>query len=752
MRCCSRPLARLLAACVVLLACSATLLAQQSDRPTSLDIVPQSAAFYLASMNHEAQYNAIVESNAWQQVLETEVAQRMRRAYRSGRRRGWSQFGYGNPFAEYLRGYSESVGSVQGKMAMSFLAEIFGNEVFIYGEGDCVPAAEAVANFYRRSGEALEGVYFEQISESDIKSLLSIAREEFDGINTPTLVMGTVLDNPQLVESLLQMAEAGIDQMIGQIPPDMDYVLDGYEVVEQGDLYMLSLQLDSSKLPWDELEGDPDFEPFLDDIKGLLEGKSFNLSFGIKGQFLLVAAGPSIDHIHNIGNGDLLIDHPKMAPVKAAAAEHAMTSVSWTSEQVAISSYENMGGIVDAMVTWAALGMQAAEEQGMDFELDGLMADIKMDAEEFKADMMAAAPKPGAALSFSYMFEHGIEGFAYNWAENKYLDSSQPLTLLRHVGEEPTLLAVARENEASQEQFAVARKWGGKAFDYLRKYGPRQMPNEEARVFRDFTSELRDVLSEVADSTEQNLLGATKNCESAFVLDFSTAKESWHDMMPRSDRPLPMPAMAVVIEHNDAEKIRAAGDSYLEAARDILGMIRELPDMQMPPYIQIYPPEHETVEGGDMYVYRFPPEAGLDSEVAFHALLSDNLLILGISTDQSQRLLVENMPMFEGVLSDRSQPLMAAFYYDNTRLIDALHAWAMYGLDVARDEGLEIMPRVEGAENETLIFTEDELLDALDKVVDLLKCMESCSSISYMDDGAQVTHYQLRFSDVAAND
>ena len=68
-------------------------------------------------------------------------------------------------------------------------------------------------------------------------------------------------DNPGLVESLLQMAEAGVDQMIGQIPSDMDYVVEAYQVIEEGDLYMMSLQLESENLPWSELERDAGFEP-----------------------------------------------------------------------------------------------------------------------------------------------------------------------------------------------------------------------------------------------------------------------------------------------------------------------------------------------------------------------------------------------------------------------------------------------------------------------------------------------------------
>ena len=45
--------------------------AQDSARPTSLEIVPQSAAWYWASINHQAQRAAVVESRAWQQLMDT---------------------------------------------------------------------------------------------------------------------------------------------------------------------------------------------------------------------------------------------------------------------------------------------------------------------------------------------------------------------------------------------------------------------------------------------------------------------------------------------------------------------------------------------------------------------------------------------------------------------------------------------------------------------------------------------------------
>lgn len=742
-----RPLRQISMSILLVLTAVVSGLQAQDERPTSLDIVPQSATFYLASMNHAAQFDAIVESNAWKQLKNCDVAKRMRRAYRSGRRNGFAQFGWGNPFANYLEGYAGSVGSVPGKMALNYLSDIFGNEVFVFGDDGWIRMSRAMGEFYKEAGATMADIDLNEIDAETIGRMLEIGREHMAGVNTPRLVMGTVLDSPGGTKSLLQMAELGIDELFAQIPDELEYVVDAYDVIEEGDLYMLTFQLNSEMMPWEELEGDSEFEPYLDDIKAILSDKSINISLGVKGQFLLFSIGPDNKHILGLGEGDLLIDHPRLASLKAAAAKHPMTSVRYTSEELANYNQESLPGLIDTIVSVAKIAITSGPPETTE-KLDGLVEDLESNADELKSDLMANLPRPGAYLGYSYIVENGIEGFMYNWGENTYLDSSRPLTILDHVGERPTLFAAGRE-KGDQGQYAMARKWAGRAYDLVMEYGPRTVPPRDAEMFTAIGTELRSILSEVAESTQVNLLEATRGCQSALVMDFTTAKKSWHPAMPPSDVDLPIPSFSVLIEHHDREKILAAGSSYLKAAVDISEMIRELPDSNMPDEFVVPDPLKKEAFGGDLYYYELPTETGMDPSLALHALVRDDLLVLGYSLDQTERLLASHSPRIKGLLADRSRNLMSAEYYNNQEMVDALYAWLKYGIDVARRSG-ETFELDQDVENDLLAFKEPELMEALDHVVALLRCFESSSSISWMDDGVQVTRYQLRFKDVPA--
>ena len=95
--------------------------------------------------------------------------------------------------------------------------------------------------------------------------------------------------------------------------------------------------------------------------------------------------------------------------------------------------------------------------------------------------------------------------------------------------------------------------------------------------------------------------------------------------------------------------------------------------------------------------------------------------------------------------------MMAASYYNNREMVDALYTWTKYGISIAKEDGLKI-EMDQDVENDTLAFTESEIMDAVEQAIVLLKCFESASSMSYMEGDAQVARYQLLFKDVPAKD
>jgi hypothetical protein len=735
----SGPPLRRFAAVTILMAIATVISAQEPPRSNSLEIVPESAAFYYASMNHRAQYEAVVQSNAWKRLMDTTIAERMRKAYRSGKRTGWEQFGAGNPFAAYLQGYSESMGSPPARIGLNILKQIFENEVFVYADQDWVDMAEAIQRVSNRVSQRLgeQG----QLEPAD---LLDIASQELVGVNTPTVVIGTVLDDPVQMQSLLGTAEAALDQLFGRLPTGLESFRDAYQVVEEDGLYCLNLQLSAELVPWDELREDDELSMYVDDLKALLDDKTFSLSVSIKEHFLLVSIGPSLDHIRQLGKGRLLAEHEKCAPLRQFSSEKQIVGIAYTSESAALARYHSLPGTIDSLVSVAGMVIENLDDQ---LDLDGLRDDLETDASRLKAELPVMFSKPGASLSFGFMTDRGIEGYGWRWGDVR-LDGSQALGLLDHLGKRPLFAIVGRDKNRDR-QFAFSRKWLGRIFDYVQKYVPRNMENDkQAQVLSGFMSELRPALTELANATSEDLLPATEGGAFALVVDCSSRNSKWHTQMPAAHEPVPVPSLALLMEINDVTKIRTAGTRYLQVVSDVFEMVRRLPDSNIPPEIRVHPPSHRQVDGADQYYYALPPEAGLDDSLVPHALLGEQLLILSTCTDQSARLMPASATERDGPIGQHcDQPLMSAMCFSNTELIDAIVAWGRYALEQAHGEGESLAVRFE-AENEGLNFTEEEVLEGIDSIIALMKCFDSYSSVTYLEEEAQITHYLLKFTDV----
>lgn len=91
--------------------------------PASLDIVPDDAAFYSAMLRNREQFDAIANSKAWAKVQALPF-------YQMGL--GLYQMQAANPGspAGYLQA---ALNNPESKKSLDFLADIFSDEIFVYG-------------------------------------------------------------------------------------------------------------------------------------------------------------------------------------------------------------------------------------------------------------------------------------------------------------------------------------------------------------------------------------------------------------------------------------------------------------------------------------------------------------------------------------------------------------------------------------------------------------------------------------------
>ena len=89
----------------------------------SLDIVPADAAFYSAMLRSREQFDALANSKAWEKVkalpfVQTGFTMYQMQAANPGSPAGWLQAALNNP---------------ESRKSLEFLADIFSEEVFVYG-------------------------------------------------------------------------------------------------------------------------------------------------------------------------------------------------------------------------------------------------------------------------------------------------------------------------------------------------------------------------------------------------------------------------------------------------------------------------------------------------------------------------------------------------------------------------------------------------------------------------------------------
>lgn len=730
--------------------------------PSSLSIVPQDTSFYLATMNHAKCWHAIVDSNAYKALLASPVGEKMRKAYRRGRAEGFEQFGAFNPFAQYLKGYADVFGNPGTKFAWPFLREMFSNEIFIYGDSKLPELMDAVSQV-QLDMLNLNGLDEDELPEAILKSI----QTRLGDATFPTIVLGTVLSDPSNLSDLMRLAHSGVENGLQSLPPEGQKLADNYRLLEESDMVFLSMTLDVESVPWEQFELEENIAPIIDGIREVFRDKKLTIGVGVKDHYLIATIGPSLDHIRSLGQGGRLIDSPRLAPLKKALAEgKSLTSANYFSAAYMRRStdFSGLAQILPTMVE------SALAQSGNEAATREIVESVRKDSAELVADLAQIIPAPGETFGFGFMTENGIEGFQYDFSQSRFQDSSKPLALFQHAGERPALI-VASRGTGSPEQFRFLQKWGGVGLEYFEKILPlvsgpaanvEQILDEpevtQGTVRKVFWSgvdadsvlqdlaELKPFLKRLGDITSEKLIPATEGGESGLVVDFVESRYQWHPEQPTSIRPLAIPSLAVILQINDAEKIRSAGREYFALAQDVLTWLRKQPDVEIPPGFELLPPEATQVGEAEIYGYPLPGELFLDESILPHARLENDWLVFSYFPDRSGAIASDHQPKWT-VPIDVQQPAAGGVYLNAHEFVDAANDWLRFGVEVAEADGQPFELR-SNATNDQLDFNKAELMESWDRVVDFVKCFHGLSVLSYTEGDATISHYRFQFRDL----
>ena len=703
---------RSLMALALTLSTATSLLAQtRVPQVPSLGLAPSDAAFFSVSLRGKEQWDRLRNSNAVKKLLTSSFLQLALDQVKQ-------QFN-NEPGLEELR---RQLDQPENQELVKVIADGLSQEVFLYGDESLAGTLQILNRF----NGAMRAAQFEMAAQGGDEQILMLRILQFvvdnqASIQVPEIVLGMKVSDKAA-------AQRQVDRLEQLIPLLNDTPLSGAAKKEQiGSANMFTLNVKGDMLPIDEmrreLEGELDSDEGKETAEKLIQlirSRTVSVAVGLWNDYLLFSMGPTSHHIAQFGQGQSLARHPKIRPLGkhinkklvsvGYASEEFLKAASSTQEQL-----DDLAKMVEAGTTLAPIP-------------DNIKKALTDDAKRFSKDLGAMVPEPGAMTAFSYMTDEGYEGYAYSWSES-FADASKPLSILEHVGGDPILFAAGRATQRPPNQ--EARKyWSGRLDFYVTNLVMPNLPPEQQTIAKKLLEKVKPILAQ-ASTINDTLLGpALKDGQSAFVLDGKLLSAQPHRSMPRPEKQLPLPELAIVLGVADQPKLAQAVDGYFRLGDEIIDAARTVFE-QIPPFTvpRAIP---QTINNNTIYTYPIALLLGLDGSIGPNGAAGNGVAVVSLTPETSSRLITGGPLQSAHVMQYANQPLAGAFSLNFPALIDVVHAWAEYGVEIenAGDESLD------------LIKSEMDLFGSV------LGCFRQLSGVSFREGDATVTHTQSVFKDL----
>jgi hypothetical protein len=702
----------------------------------SLDVVPADAAFYSAMLRNREQFDAIANSRALAKVKALPMVQMGLSMYQMQAANpdspaGWLQAALDNP---------------ESRKSLEFLADIFSDEVFVYGGPSVNKAVEVYQSTYWATQFAVYGGLMQtlkqqpggrptppnnaEMEEIQGRALVQALVSQTDAIEVPELVVGMKVKDKGHAEQLLDRLETEMKKAFATSP-----LFDGRFKRETvaGHSY-LTLTLDGGMVPWDgqiedkirSLAASPaDGDKLIDHLKKM----KLVISLGLRDEFLLVTIGPSTKVLTRLGGPAPLRSREELAAV-AKFANRPITSVAYSSKKLnqhfspTKADLEQIAVLVKNMLP--ALPVPAK-----------LRDDLGKSTDELVSDLKTLVTEIGATTSVGFFTKTGMEHVTYDWSDYPEIDSSQPLDLLKHVGGKPIAMLVSR-SKVSSEGYDVLVKWVGVGYRYLEEYGVPQMPKDVREHFDQVMPGVKSLAARLDKATRDSLLPALADGQSSLVLDARLKSNQFIKTLPRTDQALPMLEPAIVVGVSDAAKLKAAFAEYYDAADEFVEVIKAIDAKEKHPEIpkdfKLPRPKEYKRPSGTVYGYALPKEAGVDAKVMPNAGLSEKVAVLSMSGQHTDRLLRESNPVMAGIKLPLEKPYGTVAALDFAALVEAASPW----VDLAIEKS---------AEHSTPQDAEMIRLHAK-AALEVLKCYRGTVSTTAKEGKATVTRTRSEFHDI----
>lgn len=683
---------------------------------TALRFAPADSAFFSTSLKMKDRCLRLWNSKAVQQIWKTTLVQA-----------GWNEVvtnfhEKGGPLQEMLK-------KPENQELLELIGDMVSEEFFVIGGANTPRFLTALGNGVMNSRFApLQGLIAggfqggQDTGKLQLHGFLEGLMEKKNDLVTPEVILGFKIKDEKVAQKQIARLEVLLNGVAMVVPQLTGKV----KRQKTGDLSFATVTIDGGtmkwdKLPWDQIEDEKgEFDELVEHLKKM----KLTISLGNYHGYLILAFGESLNVIEHLGKGKKLAELPEMKPL----AEHS-------SKPITHVGY--IGKAMSGNYGFTKKDAQELQEAWKDMIENSPISDdfkkrLEKDVPELANDLYTLfGREPAASMSFAFDTARGEEGYSYHYTVDPSLDAGQPLSLLQHVGGDP-ILAIAGRTKVRPGDWDTFVKWCKKADGYLNDFiFPEFLGKEGEEHAKKVLSSFYPLLKRFDKNTRENCIPALMDGQTAFVIDNKIVSTQWHKALPESKTPLPLLEPAIVIGVSDADKLTKAAAEYRRIFND---GIKVLKDNEIAESIPIHwpAPESRKVEGATLYWYTFPDEFMLDGRLMPTAGLSQSVAALTVSNEHAIRLLKATPIKVEGgPLSDSGRKASGAVVFSLSALVDTAMPWVDFAM--AHGELPEEVTKHKGD---------------IKTILSSLRIFRRFSSITYVENGATITHSEWHLRDI----
>lgn len=609
-----------------------------------------------------------------------------------------------------------------------------GDEVFVYGGKGWTELAQlgrkAIGTGLGATTEKLGDDPFNALSEGGKAASLLVQKNK-ESLRVPELVVGMRIRDAKKLKAHVERLEKEVAPLLA-----FDKRFEGKLKRNDG---MLTLELDGSFVPWEELE----FGPLADkdavkDVIEHLKKATLAVSVGVRGDYVLFAVGSSAKDLDRLDKGKTrsLAQRHELQPI----ARHEAKKVA----AVAYLSKDFLEATVGAP-DWAAAAKSLAALVEKHVEKEEPKKGLVKELRELSAGLKKLTHGRGACSGYVVQTADGYEAFWHDFGEHDCKNVKTPL--FEHVGED-AIFAAAVGFENPGATYALVSKHVRTLYGHLETAFLALEVDEAKAEYKKHAPGLLKALKQFDDAVSKQLMPALKGQSGVGLLVESKWKsKQWHGSLPATKRAMPMLEPALLLGLSDRDKFAQGLKESRLALLDLYDRTRAaaqgvaLPDVNLPEAKKTALPKK-----GDLYAWPdVLAKAKLDEQVQLTMGLGQRVAVLSLSPEQAETLMtpkptqeriLESERRREGPLVAKRDRLVGGMVLNFPALIDVLQAWI--------DAAPELIPVNDDAARSIAKAVAKQARD----VASVLRCFRQAQAATYLDGAKLTTHLRLSFEDL----